>query len=216
MLVFVVGSYWVRFAWRSSASGIARVATQLHERGISVQSTLGVYETIFSPAPTAERVFNDPSFRFLLPQTQALWHRLAARNSPGFLASLLQPPRYPEFTRAIARSLHRHGVQILAGTDAMGLPMATPGSSLIHELHLLHQSGLSAYEVIQAATVNPAKFLGRETEFGTIAVGQRADLLLLDRNPLEALSAFEQPLGVMVRGRWLPRERIHELLGTLR
>jgi imidazolonepropionase-like amidohydrolase len=49
-------------------------------------------------------------------------------------------------------------------------------------------------------------------EFGTIAVGQRADLLLVADNPLENLETLKRPMGVMVRGRWLPRKRLDELL----
>ena len=62
----------------------------------------------------------------------------------------------------------------------MGFPLLTPGSSLHRELQLLVQSGLTPYEAVRAATVVPASFLGREGEFGTIAVGKRADR---PRNP---------------------------------
>src|SRR5688572_29736678 len=126
------------------------------------------------------------------------------------------PPRYADFTRAIAGSLHRNRVQLLAGTDAMGLPMALPGRSLLRELVLLTQSDLTPFEAIRTATVNPAKFLGQEHEFGTIAVGKRADLLLLERNPLEEVSAFDHPVGVMARGRWIPRETLHSLVSAMR
>jgi imidazolonepropionase-like amidohydrolase len=61
----------------------------------------------------------------------------------------------------------------------------------------------------------PAAFLGKTKEFGTIAVGQRADLLLVAGNPLDNLEALKRPMGVMVRGRWLPRERLDELLKSL-
>jgi hypothetical protein len=53
-------------------------------------------------------------------------------------------------------------------------------------------------------------------EFGTIAVGARADLLLLDRDPLESLSALDRPAGVMARGRWLPQGRLEEMLSGFR
>jgi imidazolonepropionase-like amidohydrolase len=98
----------------------------------------------------------------------------------------------------------------------MGLPMIIPGRSLIRELELLNRSGLSPYEAIRTATVNPAKSLGRDREFGTLAPSRRADLLLLDHNPLESLSALDRPAGVMVRGRWLPRDRLEEMLSALR
>src|SRR5262249_6895262 len=106
--------------------------------------------------------------------------------------------------------LHRNGVPIMAGTDAMGLPLVPPGSSLHRELQLLSASGLSPYEVIRSATVVPASFLGRTKEFGKIAVGQRADLLLVAGNPLEDLAVLKRPVGVMARGRWLPREKLDQ------
>jgi imidazolonepropionase-like amidohydrolase len=79
----------------------------------------------------------------------------------------------------------------------------------------LAASGLSPYEVMRSATVVPAAFLGRSQEFGTIAPSQRADLLLVNGNPLENLTVLERPNGVMVRGTWLPRQRIDELLKRL-
>jgi len=79
----------------------------------------------------------------------------------------------------------------------------------------LSESGLSPYEVIRCATVVPAEFLGKTNEFGKIAAGQRADLLLLQGNPLENLAVLKRPSGIMVRGRWLPREKLDELLKPL-
>jgi predicted amidohydrolase len=112
--------------------------------------------------------------------------------------------RLPAFNMKVARALHRAGVTLVAGTDARGIPQMPPGTSLHRELQLLHESGLSAYEVIRAATVAPAAFLRKEQEFGTVTAGQRADLLLVERNPLDDLTALKTPLGVMARGRWYP------------
>ena len=202
--------------WKTGDTGRARLAARLRDAGISVQTTLGVYEIAFVGEEATARVFGDPSFLSLTLQTQSLWRSFADRPRPGVLMRLIEvPPRYADFTRTVAGSLHRNGVQLLAGTDAMGLPMALPGSSLLPELSLLRQSGLRPFEAIQTATVKPARFLGKEKEFGTIAVGKRADLILLDRNPLEDVAAFNQPLGVMVRGRWLPREALQKLLSAL-
>ena len=127
----------------------------------------------------------------------------------------LRSNRFTGFNQKVAGALHRSGVPIMAGTDAIGLELVAPGSSLHRELQLLLASGLSPYEVIQSATVVPAAFLGKTKEFGTIAVGQRADLLLVARNPLENLEALKRPIGVMVRGNWLPREKLDELLKPL-
>ena len=104
---------------------------------------------------------------------------------------------------------------LVAGTDALGLSLIAPGSSLHRELELLHEAGLTPYEVLHTATVAPALFLGKTEEFGSIQVGRRADLLLVERDPLQDLSTLRQPLAVMVRGRWLRREQLDTMLAGL-
>jgi imidazolonepropionase-like amidohydrolase len=103
----------------------------------------------------------------------------------------------------------------MAGTDALGFPFGIPGTSLHKELRLLEESGFTHFEVLQAATTVPSKFIGEEKEFGTIAPGMRADLLLVEGNPLEDLAYLVRPLGVMVRGIWLPRAKLDEMLASL-
>ncbi len=94
----------------------------------------------------------------------------------------------------------------------MGFPWMIPGASLHEELGLLAGAGLSPYEALRTATVNPAIFLGRENDLGILAPGKRADLLLVDGNPLESLSHLRDPAGVMLAGRWLPREELVAML----
>ena len=212
MLLMAIG--WLPFLWRNTEAGMARVALRLRGAGIAVQSSLIVYEVL--DPDSSDRIFRDPSFSFLSARTQNLWRRMAEDRRGRSFETLLLPPRLAEFTQTVAGMFHRHGVRLLAGTDAMGLPRVIPGSSLRRELELLNRSGLTPYEAIRTATVNPASFLDQDEDFGTIDLGKRADLLLLDRNPLETLAALNQPVGVMVRGRWLPRERLQEMLSALR
>jgi amidohydrolase family protein len=119
--------------------------------------------------------------------------------------------RLPAFNMKVMRALHRAGVPIIAGTDARGIPQLAPGTSLHRELQLLHESGLSNYEVLQAATVAPAVWLKKEQEFGRIASGMRADLLLVDGNPLEDLARLAEPAGLMARGRWFGRDELRQM-----
>jgi imidazolonepropionase-like amidohydrolase len=205
---------WLPFVWKSSDRAIGRMAARFREAGIAVQSTLVVYEA--ATPEGSEDVLADPGFRRLDPRTQTLWRQVAERRASQPDAGVLMPPRLPEFLRGVAATFQRNGVLVLAGTDAMGVPLVPPGSSLIRELRLLQQGGLAPYDALRTATVNPARFLGKDQEFGTIAVGARADLLLLERNPLESLEALNDPAGVMVRGHWLPRDRIQAELAALR
>jgi imidazolonepropionase-like amidohydrolase len=143
-----------------------------------------------------------------VPATREEWRGMSASADPV--------ARVGDFNRRVLGALHRAGVPILAGTDAMGIALVPPGTSMHRELALLVASGLSLYEALRAATVNPARFLGKESEFGTIAAGKRADLLLVDANPLENLATLKSPAGVMVRGKWLPAADLRRMMEALR
>jgi len=94
--------------------------------------------------------------------------------------------------------MRRAGVELLAGTDVLN-PSCFPGFSLHEELELLVEAGLTPLEALQAATLNPARFLGKAQEFGTVEEGKRADLVLLDANPLEAISNTQKILAFPYR-----------------
>ena len=199
-------AFWVPVAWRSSDAGIERLAKRIHDAGIPVQTTLVVYDAIGGPGRS--RLIDDPVIGYLRTDTQAIWRRVAQQpGPPGF--------HYTDFQKKVAGALHRAGVPLMAGTDAMGAPLVAPGSSLHRELELLTESGLKPYEALRAATVVPATFLAKEKEFGTIATGKWADLLLIDGNPLEDVTRLKQPNGVMTRGRWFTREQLHQMLTAL-
>lgn len=104
--------------------------------------------------------------------------------------------------RAVA-ILHQEGVPLLAGSDS-GIDATMPGEGLREELRLLTDAGLSPYEALRAATSDVARFLGVPGEFGVVAPGARADLLLLEGNPLSDIRNAFSLDGVMVRGLWLP------------
>jgi imidazolonepropionase-like amidohydrolase len=99
----------------------------------------------------------------------------------------------------------------MAGTD-LGNEYLYPGFSLHDELVLLVQAGLTPMEALQAATRNPAKFLGRLDSLGTIEKGKIADLVLLDANPLENISNTQRINAVVVNGRYLPKEALQRML----
>ena len=179
-----------------------------------MQSTLVIYETGFAMREGYRypELLKDPAFPYLPVQLQEQWRGIKD-SVPSLTKKLWQ--RQPEFNRALAEALHKAGVPVMAGTDALGFQFLIPGTSLHKELRLLEESGFTPYEVLQAATTIPAKFLGKDDEFGTIAPGKRADVLLVEGNPLEDLAFLEKPLGVMVRGIWLPREKLDQMLEPL-
>ncbi len=102
---------------------------------------------------------------------------------------------------AMVKALHDAGVPLLAGTDA-GIDLVAPGE-LAGEVELFVQAGLTPFDALRSATSDAARFLGVEDEIGTIAVGKRADLVLLGANPLADVRALRNPVGVILRGRRL-------------
>ena len=106
--------------------------------------------------------------------------------------------------RALVTALDSAGARILAGTDAGYLVPA--GTSLHEELAELSAAGLTNEEVLASATRSAGEYLGDPT-LGVITVGARADLLLVNDNPLEDLATLRTPAGVMLNGRWISWER---------
>jgi imidazolonepropionase-like amidohydrolase len=115
-----------------------------------------------------------------------------------------------ENRRTLLGALHRGYVPILLGTDS-GIDIVAPGTSLHEELLELTEAGLSPYAALAAGTVVAAAFLDEQDEFGAVREGLRADLLLLDRNPLEDVRAASDPVGVMVNGDWYSGDALETL-----
>jgi len=90
---------------------------------------------------------------------------------------------YEKWSFKIVNLFKKHQVKIIAGTDTP-IGFLTPGYSLHKELELLVEAGLTPIEAIKAATITPAEFFNLEKEIGTIDIGRKADLLILNGNPL--------------------------------
>lgn len=103
----------------------------------------------------------------------------------------------------VVRIMHKAGVQIMAGSDFSDWG-TVPGIDLHNELALLVEAGFTPMEALQAATLNPAKFLGKTDTYGTIQAGRVADLILLDMNPLEDISHTRKIHAVVLGGRFFP------------
>ncbi len=112
---------------------------------------------------------------------------------------------------AIVGRMRRAGVDLLAGTDTLN-PYCFPGFSLHDELQLVVQAGLSPMEALQAATLNAARFMGREKELGTVETGKLADLVLLDANPLDDIANTRKISAVIWRGQYFPRAALDAML----
>jgi imidazolonepropionase-like amidohydrolase len=126
-------------------------------------------------------------------------------------------PDREAFVRAefkMVNDMKKAGIGILAGTDTAAGVRVYPGFSLHTELELLVEAGLTPMEALQAATKNAAEYFGLP-DTGTIEEGKRADLVLLDANPLESISNTRKIRSVVLNGRYLSREDLDGLLHTI-
>ena len=122
--------------------------------------------------------------------------------------------QFYERHRESTRLMHEGGVPILAGTDG-GEPYSFPAFGIHDELRLLVDAGLTPLEALQTATLNPARFFGRESELGTVAVGKLADLVLLAANPLTAIGNTTKINAVVASGRLYRRPDLDHLLAKV-
>ena len=111
----------------------------------------------------------------------------------------------------MVNEMNKAGVPILAGTDTAAGVRVYPGFSLHQELELIAQAGLTNMQTLQTATRNAGEYLGL-ADTGTIEKGKRADLVLLDANPLEAISNTKRIRAVVLAGRYFSRADLDGLL----
>src|SRR5579872_2641955 len=120
--------------------------------------------------------------------------------------------RFVQKELEVVLAMHRAGVPFLAGTDTPPGVYIFPGFSLHEELQRFVAAGFTPVEALQTATINPAKFLGLESETGTIEKGKRGDLVLLDANPLEDIRNTQRIAGVVANGRYFSRADLDKML----
>ena len=150
----------------------------------------------------------DPRWRFLRADERTRWERFLA----GYTAedAALAKRRWP-IAHQIVSLMHQAGVPIMAGTDSP-MPGVYPGFALHEEMELLVESGLTPREALYAATLEPARFLGIADTSGSVAVGKRADLVLLDADPTKDIHNARRINAVLLDGRLLRRADLDTLL----
>ena len=196
-------------------STLERMANQLQAAGVSVCTTMDVAETIGMKLFQPEAFLARPENRYLDPRyVESIrrgeeYHQIISRGWEDVFAL-----EYDIDTWILA-SLHEAGVQLVLCTDAIGGIGIVPGFSIHDELRILVENGFTPYQALLTGTVNAANVVERMTgegNFGTIEIGNRADLILVMGNPLEDITTIREPLGVMAAGRWYSAEQLSQLI----
>lgn len=200
-------TYWTPLFFRNTSLGITSLAKK--------SNNIFVFTTMLLEGPSWYKMDHKEHFRYLSKPVLDSWSGLDFGTSASFLERWeYASPKISNWSlsqKVLLKHLKEH-VKFVVGTDAMGFPFIVPGYSTHYELQLINQGGFTPYETLQTATVNPAKFLNMENTFGTIGVGKRADMVLLEKNPLDSLSALDNIAGVMVHGVWLSNKELEVML----
>lgn len=155
-------------------------------------------------ASTLSQQKEGPELKRLPPSLQEEWAPRKLSSSPA--ADAYYARKLKSDLRIVAL-MNQTGVGLLAGSDSLD-PYVFPGDSLHRELELLVKAGLTPLQVLRIATVNPVEFFGLQPELGSIAQGKRADLVLLDADPLQNIRNTRNISAVIQNGRYLTPQAI--------
>jgi len=182
--------------------------------GTTVTSTISTLEAVRDygnlNAAGYAQLLARPGVTYLNPSIIDAW------NATYFFGGNGLSSEYYSFLNVLLKEFLDNGVPLILGTDSPVVPGMVSGFAMQQELRVLCEAGWRPYDILRAATANAGEFimsqLPNATNFGTVAVGSRADLILLQSNPLEDVARVKDRLGVMVRGQWFEEAQLQQML----
>ncbi|MFD2574276.1 amidohydrolase family protein [Spirosoma soli] len=201
---------WI--AYRADASQIPKLVKGLRENRVRVVPTQALAERWLSPL-TADAFINDPEMKYMKPQDVQNWVKTKNNynSNPNF--SKEHAEKLIQIRRQLIAECQKNGVELLLGSDAPQI-FNVPGFSIHHEMKYMVDAGLTPYETLRTGTVNVASYLNKP-DAGTIKVGNVADLVLLNGNPLNDINQTRNIEGVMMGTNWLSKGYIQQTLKKL-
>jgi imidazolonepropionase-like amidohydrolase len=197
---------------RMDAARIPALAEATRKAGVWSSPTLELFE-LLAKADQLDTLRARPELRYVPASAVEAWTKeLSSPELAG--APAARRKRFVELRRQVVRGLHAAGARLLVGSDSPQFFMVT-GFAVHREMEALAGAGLPASVVLEAATRGAAEYLGEANTWGTVAPGQRADLLLLDADPRQDVRHTGDIHGVVLRGRWLPRAELDAMLAEV-
>lgn len=192
---------------------LAAIVKLTRETGTAVVPTMPLWETIIGAADL-EKLLAYPELRYMPPKEVARWKSVYERRTSDPKFSKPRALQIAANRQTVLKALADGGVTILFGTDAPQ-EFSVPGFSIHREMKANVAAGMAPYEVLRSATKNIGEYFKAKDQFGTVAAGQRADLVLLEANPLTDVANVAKRAGVMLRGRWLPESELQAGLAKI-
>ena len=196
----------------SCSNPAARMAiAAFFEHGTWHDPTIAIYEAMLG---MDDRSFTHNERRqYVRPAVQDFWN-LQMEYLPEVLPPKVERRAGLDRAPASVVSLHRAGVPLMTVSD-LGFLNTYPGVSLHDELALFVQAGVSPLDALRASTIGPARYSGKEEEWGSVEAGKVADVVILDGNPLQDISNVRNISAVIVRGRIFDRAALDALLAEV-
>ena len=192
---------------------IPELAQATRAAGTWVVPTMVLWETAFYGQQTAAALREErPEVKYMPPEVVAEWDRAVGDRLAT--SDLATNRRISDLRRLIFAALHAGGAPLLLGTDSPQI-FSVPGFSMHREMALWVALGMTPYEVLETATRRVAEYFDATDDFGSVAVGHRADLLLLTANPIDDIANVASRAGVMANGRWMAEGEIQERLAAV-
>jgi imidazolonepropionase-like amidohydrolase len=198
-------------AGRIDAAKLKDVVRKTKDAGVWIVPTMALWETL-QGAVDLQAVTSYPELKYMPPDMVESWTATHRKRLES--VNLDTAKRTIRNRMQILATLHQAGVPILLGTDAPQ-QFSVPGFSIHREVTRMIDAGMKPYDVLRAGTYNVGLYFKGQDTFGTVEPGRRADLILLEGNPLDNVANLARRTGVMIRGIWIPEADIQSRLAKI-
>jgi imidazolonepropionase-like amidohydrolase len=189
---------------------LAEVVRKTKEAGAWVVPTMALWEVLLG-VPDLNTLAAYQELKYMPPQYVENWKNTHKARLASPQLDRKKSEQIAANRRRLLKALYDGGVRTLLGSDAPQ-QFSVPGFSIHREMAMMQKSGLTPHQIILTGTRNVGDYFKSKDNFGTIALGKRADLILIDGDPLKDITNVARLSGVMVRGRWLPQAEIQQRL----
>lgn len=191
------------------------IATQVKNSGVYISPTLTVLSMIqdYRDDTRFEKLKNRPETRYLSKNEYRYYTTEGQEYRQDIFLSekgMFGVDKLIEDTKKLTKAFYEAGVPMLVGSDNVGLQIT--GFSIHDEMAAMYKAGMPAYAILNSATALSARYLKRQAVAGTISVGKNAEFILLANNPLSDIKNTRNVQGVMLKGKWLDKKSLDQLL----
>jgi hypothetical protein len=193
---------------------IARVAKMSVEANPFSNPTQHFFKNTFALPRSEESIRAQPDFRFYPKKVQDQWLSWYKRSALINQISAERKLKWIDARNKLTKAIHDNGGKLMAGSDTPEF-LWLYGFAMHHELKALRDAGIGNYAALAAGTRNPHEFLGSLAKAGTIEKGKAGDLILLNKNPLEDITATYDRVGVMLKGKYYTQTELNVWLDEI-